>query len=254
MPRPRLAYAPTMTPGTDRTLPSGLHVRYVDPEEYYVSLLSTKMNATLVFLNANMPDRVPADVMPSVDDAIADAYWNVYLGCLMPPRVLRALHAASDGPSGQMLMEMLETTRREVFAAPTLDDATELHATFRLQCILQGAEQYLTDFQAAAGEFFTDYILLQRAISEDIRRAERERASGETRASVLERMDRAAELEFEKVIGVVLRPQRMVDMIPAHRRAEIDEFARRRKPVFRDGVFAHVDGQGDGPPPGPASW
>lgn len=241
---PMMLYDPARAPGTEDVRADGTPVRYVEPEEYFVGLLATKVNATLIFIHAHLPDRVPSDRLAAVDDALAEAYWSTYQGCLMPPRVLRVLAKASEGAAGQMLIEAVEAARQEMFAAPTLPDAIELHAQFRLQALLYGVDNYCTEYQCAAGEFLMDYLLLQRAIVEDVRRAERERAPGETRAAVLERMDKKAELEFEKAIGVVLRPQRIVELIPPMRRADVEAYAQRRRPIYREGVFSATE-QGD---------
>src|SRR5690606_39771358 len=60
-------------------------------------------------------------------------------------------------------------------SATTIDDAVEVHATYRIQMVIRGAEGMLTDVQASLGELMADYLLVQRGIAEDIRRAERER-------------------------------------------------------------------------------
>lgn len=247
-----IQYDPARTPGETRQSASGETVRFVEPAEYYVALLGNVMNATVVFLNAGMEGKMDPDTLSEVDEAIADAFWNEYEGCLTPPRVLRSIQRAATGPSGKIMVEDLDDVRQQLFDAENLEEAAEIHADARLQFLMRGAERYLTDTQVAVGEVTTDYLLLQRAIAEDIRRAERERDPGQPRASVLERLDRSAELMFEEMLSQVLRPQRIVDLIPQGRREDIASFARRRRPIFRTGVFADppagASGEG-GPPP-----
>lgn len=216
----------------------GRLIKYVSPQQYYVAMLDHVMNVTVVFLAAHAADDMTGDELKEVDDAIAEAYWEKYLGCLTPPRVMHTLREQAEaGSTGELMLEEVESARQELFDAPTLEDAADVHASFRVQFLDQGADGYLTDYQVAVGEIMADYLLLQRAIAEDVRRAEDERLDDQPRAEVLEEMDRSAELEFETMLSKVLRPNRVVDMIPGPRRSEIEEFAKRRRQLFREGVL-----------------
>lgn len=238
MNKPLIFYDSEHEPGSTGEDAEGRTIEYVEPERYYVAMLDHVMNVTVVFLAAQEADELTGEKLQAVDDAIAEAYWEKYLGCLTPPRVLETLREQAEaGSTGELMLEEVESAREEIFDAPTLEDAADVHASFRVQFLDQGADGYLTDYQVAVGEIMADYLLLQRAIAEDIRRAEQERAEGQPRAAILEEMDRSAELEFETMLSKVLRPSRVVDMIPSHRRSEIEEFATRRRQLFREGVL-----------------
>lgn len=228
--------------GTEEPHPNGGVIRFVTPEEYFAALLGEVMNATVVFLHANAPGLLTPEQQQAVDDAIAETYWDRYLGCLLPPNVMRAIARIADGPSGDMLLADIEDARKSIFAATTIDDAVEVHATYRIQMVIRGAEGMLTDVQASLGELMADYLLVQRGIAEDIRRAERERGRGETRGAVLARLDRSADLQFERLLGQVLHPKRVYQMIPKNRRRELEQFAQSRKPLHSSGVLAEFPG------------
>jgi len=235
-------FDPQKTPGTEELSPSGKTIRYVPPEEYFAALLGEVMNVTVVFLHANTPGLLSPEQQRSVDDRIAEEYWGKYLGCLMPRRVLRAIARIAKGPSGEILLEEIEDMRRAIFEASTIGDAVEVHASCRIQMVLRGAEGMFTDEQASLGELIADYLLVQRGIAEDVRRAEKERGAGETRASVLARLDRSADLQFELVLSQVLHPKRAYQMIPKSRKRELERFAQIRRPLHQTGVLS--DGTG----------
>jgi hypothetical protein len=233
-----LAYSPDVKPGTQEDLDDGRVLRYVEPEEYFTALLGEIMNVQIVFLDIAFGDRVPAERLASVDEAIARAYWDIYEGMLMPRQVVRAIAEAADGPSGGLLIGELERARREIYGAKDLDEATRVHTGFRVQLLLHGADGYLSDQQVAVGEAVTDFILFQRAVSDDVRRAERDRQPGETRAAVLQRLDNRQELVFDKALMKILNTQGVAEAIPQARRADVIEFARGREALYQTGVFA----------------
>lgn len=244
MSRLPIFYDPLSAPGTTGPGPDGTPVQFVSPQEYYVRMLGQRMNVTLVFLSANMPERVPAADLPAVDDAIAEAYWNAHGGCLTPPRVRRLVRAASDGHEGEGWLAQTDQVREAILVAETLEDAVELHGIFRVEWLWNGVGRRMSDLQVSAGELMTDYVLLQRAIMEDVRTAEARREPGETRASVLERMDRGAELAFERAITTVHKPQLIADAIPAAQRVDIERYARSRESLASAGLFARLDSLG----------
>lgn len=235
--RPLVLYDPAATPGTQMTDGDGRTIQYVAPDAYFKAMLGTVMNATVVFLKTVAPGAVAEGMLHSVDDAIAQEYWDTYDGCLMPTALLALLSRSAIGPTGEILLEGVESARQEMFAAGDLTEAEEIHASFRVQFLLQGAERFLTDAQVAVGEFLTDYIFLQRCVAEDVRQAESRRAPGEPRAVVLERMDSRAELAFEKGLAKVLRPKRALELIPAHKMPDIEDFVRRRRPLAKTGLL-----------------
>lgn len=240
-------YDPEKEPGTTKENGKGRTIHYVEPEEYYSSLLGHVMNGTIVFLNAGGEDKMSPERLKKVDDVIAETYWETYEACLLPPRVLKTILRNAIGPSGQLLLEELDQARQEIILADSLEEAKDIHADRRLQFLMRGAERYLTDSQVSVGEVMADYFLLQRAVAEDIRRAENEREEGMPRTSVLEKLDRAAELEFEKMLTHVLRPQQVINLIPRAHQEDIEAFASRRRPIFRTGVFAEPIPGSSGP-------
>lgn len=231
-------YDPTRTPGEVETRPDGTTVRYVEPEEYFPRLLDRVMNATVVFLHLTGPGVVPEERRQSVEDAVADVYWNVYRGCLLAPAIRDVWGRIIQGRSGDLLLDDLDEIRETLFAAPTIEDAKEIHATARVQILTKGMEGLLTETQAAFGEFMVDYLLLQRGIAEDIRRAERERDVGATRGSVLTQLDRKGDLDFERMLMHVLRSERVFQMIPSSRWRQLEDFARRRRPLHKTGLLS----------------
>lgn len=230
-------YSPDHEPGTSGTTEDGRAVEYVEPERYFPALLGEVMNASVVFLHTQSPGVVPKGKRTVVDDAIAERYWETYGGCLIPRHVLATMERIAQGPSGEILLEDLEDARKSIFAAPAVEDAVEVHATFRIQMLTKGAEGMLTDAQASMGELMSDYLLVQRGVAEDIRRAESERLEEETRATVLARLDRAADLHFERLLGQVLHPKAVYQMLPRDRRNLLETFAKRRKPLHSAGVL-----------------
>jgi hypothetical protein len=233
-----ICYAPDVPAGTEEALPDGATLLYVEPEQYYAALLGELMNVQIVFLDIAFGDRVPPDRLRSVDDAIAAAFWDRYDGMLMPGRVLRTIAIAAQGPSGGLLLGELERARREIYAAATLEEANRVHTGFRVQFLLHGADRYLTDFQVSVGEVVSDFILFQRAVAEDVKRAERERKPDETRAAVLQRLDNRQELVFDKALMRILNTQAVADAIPPARRNDVREFATVREPHHLRGVFS----------------
>lgn len=231
-------YDPNQAPGTERTMPNGTTIRYVKPEEYYPRLLDRVMNATVVFLHLSSPaSKVPESERVSVEDAIADIYWEKYRGCLLAPAIRSIFRDMIEGRSGDLLLDELDDVFESMFAAPTIEDAKEIHATARVQMLDRGAEGMLTESQAAFGEFMVDYLLLQRGIAEDVRRAERERHTNAMRGSVLARYDQKGEMEFERMLMHIMRSEHIYQMIPAGRWRQFESFARRRRPFHKMGLL-----------------
>lgn len=233
-----IQFDPDKKVGTTAQQPSGGTVRYVGPEEYFTRMLGSVMNATMVFLHAHSAVGLTPEQQRSVDDAIADAYWNKYLGCLMPPVVRQAISRAARGPSGEVLLAELEDARQSFFAAPSVEDATEVHASHRVQALVRGASGLYTDEQTSLCELMLDYLLLQRGIAEDVRRAEREQDSNHTRGDIIARLDRTADLHFEMVLGYIFNPRRAYQQIPKSRMRELEQFAQIRTPYHSTGILA----------------
>lgn len=234
---------PGAAPGEPLELPDGRRAIGVAALDYFPALLHHRMNATLVFLSAAMPGRVDPAELGAVDDAIAAAYWEEHGAVLLPPRMRALIRRASDGPSGERWATRLEDARTSVMEAPSMEAAADRHAQARIAALLEGSERQLSDLQVAALEFSIDYLLLQRAIREDIETAERRRAAGEPRAVILEQMDRAAELVFERALGIIYKPHLIAEEIPAARRRDLEDYARRREPLTTTGLFARLEAE-----------
>lgn len=236
-------YDPTETPGTEGAGPEGTPVQFVSGKEYYTRMLGFRMNVTLIFLSLNMPDRVAPEEILVLDDAVAEAYWKTYEGILIPPRIRHLLRAGSEGPSGAHWLARAETLKNHMIEADSMETATELHGVARVEMLLDGASRKLSDFQVAAGELMADYFLLQRAIREDVLTAEARRSPGQSRAAILEGMDRSAELAFEKAIATIHRLQMITEAIPQSRKAEIEKFARGRENFSSTGLFTKLESE-----------
>lgn len=223
--------------------PEGTPVKFVSGEAYFTGMLGFRMNVTLVFLSINTVDQVSPEELLKLDNAIAAAYWKKYEGVLFSPRVRHLLRAASAGPSGSYWLSQIESIKGHMVDADSLEMATDIHAVSRVEMILDGVDHKLSDFQVAAGEFMTDYLLLQRAIMEDVRTAESRRQPGESRAAILELMDRSAELAFEKAVATVHRPQIIAEAIPLVKKAEIEKYSRNREQFYTTGLFAKLESE-----------
>lgn len=204
----------------------------VDAARYFVGLLGERSNASMVFTQVLQPDSLghrfsPAEAL-AIDEALAAAFWETYQGCLMPPAVLRLLLAGARGKGGDALLDAIEDFRLELLDAPAFADATDVHTLARVDILLRGAHGEMDDRATAIGEFLCDYLLIQKAIADDVAKAEEERAPDEPRAAVLERLDRARRTTFETAIGVVLEPTRIINRVPPSERAAVEAFARRR--------------------------
>jgi len=232
---------PAATPGEMLQMPDDRPAMSVPAGEYFSALLGHRMNATLVFLSAAMPGRVDPDELSLVDDAIAHAYWEEHRALLLPPRVRALVRRAMDGPSGASWSDKLERARVRIMETDSLEMASHAHAQARVEALCDGVDRLLSDLQVASLEFLVDYLLLQRAIMEDIRTAERTREQGEPRAAVLERMDRSAELVFERALGIIYKPHLIAEEIPPSRRSQVEEYARRREPLTVTGLFARLE-------------
>lgn len=236
----RLALDPRKEPGTEEVDDQGRRVRIVAADEYFRRLLGSRMSATMVFLMAHNSGWVPEDQLAVVDDAIADEFWTRYEGCLVPPRVLALLRKVSAGDAGQVLIQTVESVRTELFSMESLDEAVRLHVQARVRFVQDGSAQRLTDTQVAAGEFMSDYLLLQRAIYDDIQRAEKQKAGGQTRGALLEEWDRQVKLKFDKAVAHVLRPKGGRELIPERDLALLQQYARRRPPIYQEGLLASL--------------
>jgi hypothetical protein len=225
-------------------------IHCVSAEVYFATLLSTRVDAAKVFLAAYLSERItPAELM-AVDDAIARAYWDTYLGCLMPRHVL-ALVAAADalpptapGDIGgsrtppASILALLERTRIALFAAASFDGTLDLYATARADLLIRGASGVLTERQVTVGEAVSDLLLLQRSIAFDVSRAESERAPGTPRAEVLDRLDRDDDMFFYQGLGIVQDPVRVWSRIPAHHRVIVARYLKARPLVSGPRVFS----------------
>jgi hypothetical protein len=229
-------------PGTTGPGPNGQRqVRFVTAQEYFVSLLGWRANATIVFLSLNSPAKLPDEECLEVDEQVARAYWDEYGGVLTPPRIRHLIRAASAGPSGSYWIHQVENLSENMIDADDLAAATELHAVSRVEALLDGIDHRLSDFQVAGSEFMADYLFLQKAVMLDVSTAEARRSPGQSRSAILEEMDKTADLELEKAMATIHRPGTIAEAIPASRRAAIEKYARARESFSSTGLFARLE-------------
>lgn len=244
-----LAYDAELALGTRLPQPNGSTMTYVTAEAYHVALLGQRMDANQVFIQAVLPGRVPTSQLSSVDDAVAEAYWQTYLGCLMPRRVVRALTRATQEPGGARVLALLEQARQEMYAAVRIADAAVVHADLRVQLLVAGATNALTERSITIGEVLADYLLLQRGVADDVRHAELKKRPGETRAAWLDRFDRDDEMQYFSMLSLIHQPQRVVERIPQRYRADVIAFASTRAITTESRVFSlDVDDSTDSDP------
>lgn len=233
-------YDPKQEPGSTLKLPDGRTAKIVSAEEYYSRQVAYVTNIAITFLNIGPAGAVPEEERNKVDDAVADAYWNQYQGCILPPRVMRAIARAGAEGKGRMFLEFIDASRQAILTPDTtLSQAEEARASMRIDALRLGAAGRFTPYQTSVSEFLCDIFLLERASMEDVLRAENEREEGQTRAELFKKFDEDLSLSFEKMLPKLLKSSTLVDKIrtdPMLYR-EIEDFANRRPPHYKTGVL-----------------
>jgi hypothetical protein len=157
-----------------------------------------------------------------VDDRIMDALVGQLAGTLTPPTILQWLVAVGsdpNGPGGAYVLEVLEQLRVAVRSVRSLDAASRRWARWRAQLATEAARQRWSQVQVIGAEFVADWLLLQRAMADDIYTAERDRLEGEPRGDALVRIDRDASFGLEGALALVLDPASVSRLAPDEARA-----------------------------------
>jgi hypothetical protein len=229
MSRVMIHYDPAVPVGTERLVSDGENVRFVDAERYFRAQVGSVMNVLAVFLNIAPESGLPESLLARLDDAVAEEYWERFDGCLVPPRVERAIRrAAAESPD---LLARLEGIRNAILSpSVALEDAQSARVRVRIELLEAGMAGHLGDYPLAVAEAFADMMLLERAAMEDVLRAESERQAGQTRAEIIERMDANKDFAFEAMLPVIIRPQVILERLDTASMARFQAYAARRRP------------------------
>jgi hypothetical protein len=149
-------------------------------------LARMKENWSVVDLFQALLRVVPPEHQHAVSAAVESSYWASYGAVLIHPLVSALVAKLGEHDDGQVLY-LANYTGWRLQGAPMGKWARLEHRLGRLGMLKTG-RQGTPDAAVAAGEFLVDYLYMQRAIAEDVRRASRTRARGESTAARLDRL------------------------------------------------------------------
>ena len=203
-----------------------LYVTYAAVQDVAAGLhsaaLGFRATAVMALLDASVhPGLSPAE-RQAVDDAVARQWLGGFAAVLTPPPLLELLTQLADdpsGPGGAYVLELLEQVRVSLRGGRGLPAAYQQWAAARAVLADDARRQRWSANQRAIGEVLCDWLLIQRAVGEDIGAAERERGPGETRGDALQRVDAQASFLFERALAEVLDPHAVGRHAPAEARA-----------------------------------
>lgn len=173
----------------------------------------------------------------AISARLEQVFWEEYDGVLLHPGVKVLLHDLAVSGREIVVLEA-ERLLTELHYSATLGRARGLHLTSRIQAIRWGQGGLLDEQGVAAWEVLVDYFFLQRAAAEDIRRASRLKASGESTAARLTRMGTYGGTHFRRAFLHVSSPHLLVQEYlkdgthPEHLRDLIEYGKSREKLEF----------------------
>lgn len=211
--------------------------------KYFLDQLASSWNVLPVFLTI-MEDAHP-DRRFAISRAVERAFWNQHDGMLIHYCITSLVkHLERTGQE-----EVIHQAKRlivELHRARNMEEAMEAHLTSRLHAGMQGCYDDLDEDSVAAWELLADYFLLQRACAQDVRKAARTRAPGESTAARLTRM--ANRLHFTSALRHVFSPYALLDRYlklgsdPCEL-IDLSDYGRTRQHL-KDSVLARVPGSG----------
>lgn len=177
----------------------------------------------------------------AVEDAIVRDFWEIHGGVLMPPRMLAMVSAASALRGGSRLVQWTDEWMESICrAGDGMPGAERAYGVARAEASrVMAASQALDPLVMGAAEFVADFLLLQRALAEDVRAAEANLAPTALRARVLAAVEQKKEGDFLRYLAIVLKPDQIVARFPAGAEAVARTVApSRTASVSVDGLFA----------------
>lgn len=207
--------------------------------EDYLHHMGAVFNPTTTFLLLDThAEQLSEKEFKMLEDFLFDV-WKTRGGYALPGYLRELFRKVEQADSGaDAYFEELEELYQQIYEAKSLREAQRIWKNARVDIPLQGAYGHYTDRQTAVAEFAVDLALLQRGIREDIQRARREAGRQGSLCAVLSEMDREAELEFEEMLGCILRIEDLpYDQLSHHHRRKLIGHAYQRARLHRAGLL-----------------
>lgn len=212
--------------------------------EYFLHRLATGSN--VLYVLTEVLERAAPSNRYAISEAVEQAFWNEYDGVLLHPWIRMLLQHLEISGAETVMLEA-ERLLGELHWASSLKQARIFHANSRARAIRSGHTEEVDEHSVAAWELLADYFLLQRALAEDVRRASRIRAAGETTAARLARIDAYGRTYFHQTRRHVSSPRLMVREWVRSTGERIDlpslvAYGKSRQGVKRSVLLSYVPG------------
>jgi hypothetical protein len=194
----------------------------VDIEDYFRGRLGTTMSALAVF--EEIERCVTPGLRKRASDAAEDAHWNFWNGLLLSPRVRHLLRQCRER-EGDLALSVVEGGCWYISPTLMMEDARRGHAAARTNLLALAAQGDISVEVLSAGEFFSDYVLLQRAVWEDLRSVARSRAAAERTSYLLSVRRRAGQLCFAQTWAYLADPESVAKTVGKSPPASVVHFA-----------------------------
>lgn len=172
-------------------------------EEYIRGRLGMSFSALSVF--EEIERCFVPELRTGASDAAEDSFWNDWNGLLLSPRIRRLLRRCQS--EGDAVLDVLEGACWYILPTLGMDDAYHGHAAARMNLLSLAANEDISGEVLSVGEFFSDYVLLQRAVWEDLRSVSRIRSPAERTSFLLTTRRRAGQLCFVSAWGHAENPE-----------------------------------------------
>jgi hypothetical protein len=234
----RYIFSPQSVPGDVGRARTGHTVRAVSLGDFYETRLWGCFSVVQVLMELTHGAMVAPDILVQADEQVAAAYWGRHGGILMPPRMVRRLKSLmARPPAGRRLAEWMDMWMESIGRGETLEGAYQAHAGARGEIVQAADLRQIPDEIVAAAEVTADVLLIQRAIAEDVRTAERMSVPGQPRGMVLTELDRQDALVFERAMDHLLTPDALLQSLSPDTRPAAQRYAAVRGTWATDGVF-----------------
>lgn len=204
--------------------------------QFYRSLFNLRINATAIFTMLPSAQDMPEAELRRLEHELASCYWDDLGALVIPLRVQRLICALVHRDSENTWLPRISASARAVMETATIEQAADVHAEERLSWLMSGARGEFPPIHAAAGEFFSDYLYLQRAIVEDMRAAEASMEEG-SRIPYLRRLEDEGGFVFEQVFQEVMSAERLAGDIPTEHRRMVESYMAKRRGTDDSGLL-----------------
>lgn len=190
-----------------------MYVGYAHPVDVasglHVAALGWRATPLVAFLDASVHPGLSNEARSHVDDALSSAWHASLSDTCTPPAVLRLLlelNRDATGPGGPWILEQLEGARIALRGGSGLAAFLRPWAAWRAQLANEARRGGWSENQRNIAEVLCDWLLLQRACSEDLVLADRDRGPSETRGDALARRDAIGPFVLEQALAAILEP------------------------------------------------